>query len=134
MINNNVNGRFRELLSAMNLTVADLVRDIGGTTSKYYKVVKDDVKPNFETLFGLIKAYPEVNGDWLLTGRGSMIKGADKETEMLKNKVETLENVLMKAMGKFEASKLLPVGILADTLFGMSLSPTLGHGVVQKMA
>lgn len=110
MLNNEVNLRFQQLLGALNKGVSDLVSDVGGTQAKYYRLFRGEVKPNYDTLFEVISAYPEINGDWLLTGRGSMFI-TDKESERvreLEGKVETLEGVLLRAMGKTKGATFLP--------------------------
>lgn len=102
MLNNEVNLRFQRLLTTLNKEVSDVVSDAGGTPAKYYRLFRGEVKPNYDTLFEIINAYPEINGDWLLTGRGAMFVD-DKESDRvreLEGKVQALEDVLLRAMGK----------------------------------
>lgn len=104
MLNNDVNLRFQRMLTILNKEVSDVVSDVGGTPAKYYRLYRGEVKPNYDTLFEVINAYPEINGDWLLTGRGDIFisEKEGEEVKELKNKVKTLEDVLLRAMGKFK--------------------------------
>lgn len=72
MLNNEINGRYKQLMAPMNKDVPDFVTEVKGTPAKYYRILRGEVKPNFDTLFELMEAYPQINGDWLLTGRGEM--------------------------------------------------------------
>ena len=72
------------------------------------KIIKGNSKPKFEFLSNILDKIPEINPEWLLTGKGNMIKKAssgadeaapaDKMTENLqyiidlqKEKIERLE-------------------------------------------
>ena len=95
------------------------------------------VMPGLDVIICIKDSYDDFDLNWFLTGQKTENNDFLGERNRLRRENQLLQMALESkgvVLGKFEASKLLPVGILADTLFGMSLSPTLGHGVVQKMA
>lgn len=110
MLNNDVNLRFQRMLAILNKEISDVVAEVGGTPAKYYRLYRGEVKPNYDTLFEVINAYPEINGDWLLTGRGEMFlsQKENEEVKELKSKIQTLEDVLLRAMGKYKGVVVSP--------------------------
>lgn len=66
--------RVGELMRTLGIkNASELAAKIGGTPAKYYKLIQGKVRPEFETLAEINRAFPQVNGDWLLNGRGSIL-------------------------------------------------------------
>lgn len=69
-----IHDRIIQILEKFNLTHSSFARKIGisrGTISDMLK--KRDTTPSYNTLEQILTKIPEINGDWLLTGRGSML-------------------------------------------------------------
>ena len=43
-------------------------------TSKLYKVLKNEVRPGYETIVDLLASFPDVSADWLLMGQGAVLR------------------------------------------------------------
>lgn len=68
-----VSERFKSLLSALNLTVADLAKRLGYERyDKLYNIYNGKNLPSFEILHDITKMFVYVNANWLLTGTGDM--------------------------------------------------------------
>lgn len=68
-----VSTRIETLVKTLSENVNNFTEEIGGTPAKYYKLIKGETKPNFDTLYEILNHWPEINGDWILTGRGEMM-------------------------------------------------------------
>jgi len=53
--------RFAKVLQVMGTNASRLSREVGGTTAKYYKLLKGESEPNLETIVSLLKRYPEIS-------------------------------------------------------------------------
>lgn len=108
MLNNEINGRYKQLMASMNKDVPDFVTEVKGTPAKYYRILRGEVKPNFDTLFELMEAYPQINGDWLLTGRGEMYisnnTGSGIDMQSLR-RLEQEKEELVKKLSESESEK-----------------------------
>lgn len=60
------------LIEAKKLSTRKLEASIGVANGVLSRAIKNKTDVLSETLSKIIEAYPEVNGDWLLTGRGVM--------------------------------------------------------------
>jgi plasmid maintenance system antidote protein VapI len=78
-----VNQRIRELIEALNLRPPKFALKIGHKRpDKVYNVINDNTKVTTDILVDITKGFENVNGHWLLTGRGSMFF----EQENIENK------------------------------------------------
>ena len=79
MKNLTTNDRIKHLISFKQLSISSFSREIGlinGVTIS--KIINQNRKPSSKTIGRIIKAFPDINYDWLINGEGDMIKG--KET------------------------------------------------------
>ena len=79
MKNLTTNDRIKHLISFKQLSISSFSREIGlinGVTIS--KIINQNRKPSSKTIGRIIKAFPDINYDWLVNGEGDMIKG--KET------------------------------------------------------
>tara|TARA_B110000008_G_scaffold135807_1_gene137854 strand:- start:375 stop:1043 length:669 start_codon:yes stop_codon:yes gene_type:complete len=77
--NQTTNDRIKHLISFKQLSISSFSREIGlinGVTIS--KIINEKRKPSSKTIGRIIKAFPDINYDWLITGQGDMLKG--KET------------------------------------------------------
>lgn len=107
MLNNEINERYKHLIATMRKEVSDLITETKGTPAKYYRILRGEVRPNYDSLFELINAYPQINGDWLLTGRGSMFLSENQtyvDPQSLK-RLEQEKEELVKKLAESESEK-----------------------------
>ena len=75
MEKNGISERFGLLVGALGLNANRLSKELGGTTSKYYKLLNGEANPNFETTNGILEKYPQVSAEWFVRGKGDMFVG-----------------------------------------------------------
>lgn len=79
--------RLKEFIDANNLSIAAFEKSIGMSNASFGKSLKNNGAIGSDKLENILKVYPDINPDWLLTGRGSMLKSdgvalmGDKEGE-----------------------------------------------------
>lgn len=71
---NTINQRIDALIKQMRTNPKVFAESIGKTSTTIYTVINGRNKPGYDVLEGILKKYPEVNPDWLLTGDGGMYR------------------------------------------------------------
>ncbi|NVO30247.1 S24 family peptidase [Hymenobacter sp. P5342] len=68
--------RIQEMMSHYNLNTNSMAKELGYTaTSKLYGIMGGSA-PSFGTLTDILDKWPEVSSDWLVLGRGPMLRSA----------------------------------------------------------
>ncbi|MDO7848674.1 S24 family peptidase [Hymenobacter sp. M29] len=81
-VDTDTGGRIKQLLEHYNLSTYEANNRLGyGRASKLYKLLKNEVRPGYETIVDLLASFPELSADWLLTGAGPMLRGATDEAK-----------------------------------------------------
>jgi transcriptional regulator with XRE-family HTH domain len=62
--------RFQTLLQELKLTAAEFAGRIGVQRSSMSHVMSGRNKPSIDFLEKILRSFPEVNADWLITGNG----------------------------------------------------------------
>jgi transcriptional regulator with XRE-family HTH domain len=95
-----VNERIKILLAAKQVKLTDLADELGQPYRTLYNYIdgRSDVRISF--LEKIIALYPDISGDWLLTGKGSIYKSDQKYAES-----ERTDNYLSEAHAPYSADK-----------------------------
>lgn len=64
--------RIKTLIFKMNKNRSSFASSIGASHTAIGKIVKGETRPGFAMIDAILKAYPQVNRDWLLEGKGDM--------------------------------------------------------------
>lgn len=75
-----MNNRLQQFLAAENITQASLASNIEVAPASVSHILQGRNKPSFEFLVSLVTRYPNLNIDWLLTGKGKMYKSRPEPT------------------------------------------------------
>ena len=88
-----ISKRFGELVNALDLNANKLSKILGGSTSKYYKLLEGEVKPSYYTTETILSIYPEISAEWLFRGKGEMfiISKTEEHTTQNEDKIQQLE-------------------------------------------
>lgn len=95
-----VNRRIRKIMEYSRLGQQGFSDQVGLSKSVISKVVREKANAGMKVVFQVLDAFPEVNADWLIRGRGEMIiskkkqnngDSLEKEVENLKTRIEDLE-------------------------------------------
>ncbi|RTQ52326.1 helix-turn-helix domain-containing protein [Hymenobacter gummosus] len=75
-VDGDTGGRITQLLEHYGLSGYEASSRLGyASRSKLYKVMNGEVRPSYETLVDILAQFPEVSPDWLLMGKGAMLRG-----------------------------------------------------------
>lgn len=99
------------LISFYKLSVEDITGILGYTNiTSYYNARSKLTIVTYNTFTKLVGALPEINIDWLVTGRGSMVESSNKfkhsiaeeEASAYKSKVELIYETLLRIEQKMK--------------------------------
>lgn|GEM_PF-5184366 len=69
-----VHERIKLLMETFDMNVYKFAKEIGeDRAEKFYNIIKGKMKPNFDTMNDIGQRFPEVNFDWLIMDRGTML-------------------------------------------------------------
>ena len=88
-VDGDTGGRIKQLFEHYRLSTYEANQKLGyARSSKLYKVLSGDVKPSYETTTDLLSAFPEVSAEWLLMGKGPMLRSAQPEPSAQADPIE----------------------------------------------
>jgi transcriptional regulator with XRE-family HTH domain len=93
--------RILEILKSKNLTPAQFADLIGVQRSSISHLISGRNKPSLEFIQKILKTFPDINSDWILSGKGSLI-----------NRENGLDDEISPTMDLF-----LPEQMANDTIF-----------------
>ena len=87
--------QIQEILAKERLSSSQFADRIGVQRSSVSHVLSGRNKPGFDFIQKILAAFPEINGDWLITGSGEMYKKKLPSGDLfeVKNEVQSLDNV-----------------------------------------
>ncbi|MEL6673560.1 MAG: helix-turn-helix transcriptional regulator [Bacteroidota bacterium] len=78
----NIGDRVKQVLEIKGLTGTELANLAEVSSPVIYRTISGDSLPNFPFFFNLCKAMPDLNVDWLITGRGEPFGEPVKEVQV----------------------------------------------------
>lgn len=72
-----MNERLQQFLAAENITQAQFADSINVARAGVSHIIAGRNKPGYDFIVGMMKRYPDLNIEWLLTGRGKMFKSQE---------------------------------------------------------
>lgn len=76
-----MNARLQQFLVAENISQAQFAETIGVARASISHILSGRNKPGFDFLESMVRHYPNLNFEWLLTGRGKMYNTAKAPLE-----------------------------------------------------
>ncbi len=76
----NTMSRIKKYIEYKGITVSAMERDAGMSNGSLASQLKHNKTIGVDKLENILKAFPEINAAWLLTGQGGMIKGEESNT------------------------------------------------------
>ena len=76
-----MNKRLQQFLSAENISQAQFAESIGVARASISHILAGRNKPGFDFLESMARHYPNLNLEWLITGRGRMYSPAKTASE-----------------------------------------------------
>lgn len=74
-----MNNRLQQFLIAENINQAQFADSIGVARASVSHILAGRNKPGYDFIQNMLKRYPDLNIEWLLTGQGKMYKSRAKE-------------------------------------------------------
>lgn len=88
-MNENTLKRIKQYLDSKDIRVSVFEREIGFSNGSFASQLKNDKTIGVDKLEKILRTYTDINGDWLLTGNGNMLKeDILNETVALYNKID----------------------------------------------
>jgi len=81
--------QIQEILTKERLSSSQFADRIGVQRSSVSHVLSGRNKPGFDFIQKILIAFPEIDGDWLITGSGEMYKGKSPSGDLFEAKKET---------------------------------------------
>lgn len=69
-----MNERLQQFLAAENLTQAQFAESINVAPAGVSHILAGRNKPGYDFIYNMLRRYPDLNIEWLLTGKGKMYK------------------------------------------------------------
>ncbi len=76
-----MNNRFSQFLAAENISQSQFAERLGVTRASVSHIVSGRNKPGNDFILSLMNAYPDLNIEWILAGKGKMYKTKSIESE-----------------------------------------------------
>ena len=74
-----MNDRLQQFLSAENINQAQFADNIGVARASVSHILAGRNKPGYDFILNMMKRYPDLNVEWLLTGVGKMYKSRSSD-------------------------------------------------------
>jgi transcriptional regulator with XRE-family HTH domain len=71
--NTSISKRINELIDYKNISINSFAKKVGASNSYFNKLIKNSTTIGSDKLECILKAYPEINPVWLISGKGKMI-------------------------------------------------------------
>ena len=88
-----MNKRLQQFLAAENISQAQFAETLGVARASVSHILSGRNKPGFDFLESMIRHYPALNFEWLLTGRGRMYDGAKSALDAPARPISPLPDV-----------------------------------------
>ena len=89
-----MNRRLQQFLAAENISQAQFAETLGVARASVSHILAGRNKPGFDFLESMVRHYPNLNFEWLLTGRGRMYETAKSPSEAPAEPMDPLESGL----------------------------------------
>ena len=99
-----MNQRLQQFINAENISQSQFADNIGVARASVSHIIAGRNKPGFDFILGMTRAYPALNVDWLITGKGKMYRSSEPSLQV-KESAAKIDDDLLFEMEK-EASPI----------------------------
>lgn len=72
-----MNARINQIISFLGLSQVRFAEQIGVSAGSLTHIAKGRNKPSLDIVTGILKTFPQISSDWLLFGKGEMLRPKD---------------------------------------------------------
>ncbi|MBL6963399.1 MAG: helix-turn-helix transcriptional regulator [Bacteroidetes bacterium] len=83
--------RIKDILEMLNLNPSQLADQIGINRSRLSHILTGRNNPSLEIIQGILKQYPQINPDWLLSGQGEFYREGNTLATDIKESEDEME-------------------------------------------
>ena len=94
-----MNRRLQQFLGAENISQSQFADSIGVARASVSHILAGRNKPGFDFILSMAKAYPALNVDWLITGKGRMYKTSTDSTAIKSDNYDDLPDLFDEESG-----------------------------------
>src|SRR5690554_1338451 len=87
----NLSKRIKQLIDYKGITLNKFSIQVGASNSYFNKVLKENSSIGSDRIERILRVFPEVNAEWLLTGQGEMLKNESEKQEENSSDKELIE-------------------------------------------
>ena len=95
-----MNSRLQQFISAEDISQSQLAEILGVGRANISHIMSGRNKPSYEFLTGLMKKFPTLNIEWILTGKGKMYKTAAASAPLAQESSDEVETINLFEEGK----------------------------------
>lgn len=92
--------RLQELVENEKISLTYLEQKIGASKGVLSRAVKKNTDIQAKWLIEIVENYPQYNAEWLLTGKGEMLKESIRPEEQFSGTEKSLMDKLLESNGK----------------------------------
>jgi hypothetical protein len=96
--------RINELIFRLNKNQSSFAKSIGVTQTAVYSTVHGKTKPRYEFIESILLAYPNINKEWLMEGKGEMFVDTASKVEPAKTESGNDGGYLLDILKRIEDS------------------------------
>lgn len=123
-----MNRRLQQFLAAENISQAQFAETLGVARASVSHILAGRNKPGFDFLESMVRHYPNLNFEWLLTGRGRMYETAPLSDPPESGLFDTPQNRQPAAPGT-----PLPAGNNYSNDIDRSIQDTINQRTISKI-
>ena len=121
-ISTSISQRLDQVIKALGMNANRFALTLGtNRAEKIYKILRGESKPSFETIEEILKAYPQINSNWLIRGEGQMLLGSNGEVDV-------------KIDGPYYEMEFITLPLLAASALGgifENCTPDMNNGSIE---
>lgn len=114
-----MNSRLQQFLVVENLSQSQFADAINVARASVSHVLAGRNKPGYDFLKSITETYPQLNLDWLMTGKGKMYKSSSPAPAQAPTPIPAVEPQVLE-IPKFETKAVEPDVFGMDSLFSSS--------------
>jgi len=97
--------RLVQLMNHLGLTAARFADEIGVQRSGISHILSGRNQPGYDFILKTLLKFPDIDSDWLLTGRGNMLKTSKNVSDPVKN-IERIQDSVISAKKQREVTNV----------------------------
>jgi transcriptional regulator with XRE-family HTH domain len=106
--------RIQLILKSKNLSSSQFADEIQVQRSSVSHILTGRNKPSLDFISKILTSYPEINSDWLLFGKGQMIKKTESEKNILQKPIPSTndnKSPILENSGEINFNEEIPENI-----------------------